>query len=256
METENPSPRTSELGIRNSLRSARGSPKRNTRNPWASKRSATASGGPAESTAIRARNTRTPRRRNGRASSRTSGRSGTRSRGEEERRQVISHIVLFRPRPTLTADQRQALTNALRARRRGHSADQARHDRQAPPARTVLAMKHKWPSTMSTRPSSSSIPKRTYARISIIPAHNDLGTLLFTSAEAVLAYDFRSGLAEHLGLRRCGAFCAELESRTSVVIRSAIGVASECALDRAHQARLIADVVELFEQLHRFGDRR
>ena len=43
---------------------------------------------------------------------------------------------------------------------------------------------------MSIRPSSNSIPKPTYALISIIPRTSTSGRRFFTAAEAVLAYDF------------------------------------------------------------------
>jgi hypothetical protein len=66
-------------------RNVSGSPRRSTRNPWASRQSAIANGAPAASTAIRVRSTRTRRKRSGRSSRRTSGKSGRRSRVRKRR---------------------------------------------------------------------------------------------------------------------------------------------------------------------------
>ena len=142
--------------------------------------------------AIRVRSTRTPRRPSGRSSSRTSGRTGTRSKGV--RRTTTSD---FARRPVPSARDAHRRSSVKRWSNRFAAPSAAFRRSSAPRSAsascsTVLAMKHKWPSTMNTRPSSSSIPKPTYAPTSIIPRTSISASLLFTSAEAVLAYDFLS----------------------------------------------------------------
>ena len=80
--------------------------RRNTRSPKESRRLATASGVLVASTGIRVRSTRTPRRRSGRVSRKPSARGGSQKR---RRNAMISHVVLFRPKPTLTAAERASL---------------------------------------------------------------------------------------------------------------------------------------------------
>ncbi len=65
-------------------RNGNGCPRRNTRNPWGSKRSVTTSGVPAASIAIRVRSTRTRRKRSGPSSRRRFERSGNPKRRNPE----------------------------------------------------------------------------------------------------------------------------------------------------------------------------
>jgi hypothetical protein len=109
---------------------------------------------------------------------------------------VIAHIVLFRPRATLTSDQRHALTSALRA-----AVDGIPQIRRATIGTRILLNRPGYETQMAEHYEYSAILEfDTEAALREYldhPSHNDLGTLLFTSAEAVLAYDFRStSLAE------------------------------------------------------------
>lgn len=104
---------------------------------------------------------------------------------------MIAHIVLFRPRATLTAEQRQTLVNALRAAVEGIS-----EIKRATIGKRILLNRPGYETQMAEHYEYSAILEfdseadlRAYLDH---PAHNDLGKLLFTSAEAVLAYDFVS----------------------------------------------------------------
>jgi hypothetical protein len=116
--------------------------------------------------------------------------------GAQEGRQVIAHIVLLRPRPTLTSEQRQALINALRA-----AVDGIPEIKRATIGKRVLLNRPGYETLMADDYENSPILEfdseadlRAYLDH---PAHNELGALLFTSAEAVLAYDFlATSLAE------------------------------------------------------------
>ena len=109
---------------------------------------------------------------------------------------MIAHIVLFRPRATLTADQRQTLVNALRAAVEGIP-----QVKRATIGRRILLNRPGYETQMAEHYEYSAILEfdsdadlRAYLDH---PSHNDLGRLLFTSADAVLAYDFLStGLSE------------------------------------------------------------
>jgi Stress responsive A/B Barrel Domain len=109
---------------------------------------------------------------------------------------VIAHIVLFRPRATLTAAERQALVNALRAAVEGIATI-----KRATIGKRILLKRPGYETQMAEHYEYSAILEfdseadlRAYLDH---PSHNDLGKLLFTSAEAVLAYDFLStSLAE------------------------------------------------------------
>jgi len=109
---------------------------------------------------------------------------------------VIAHIVLFRPRATLTAEQRQELVNALRA-----AIEDISHIKRATIGKRILLNRPGYETQMAEHYEYSAILEfdsegelRAYLDH---PSHNDLGKLLFTSAEAVLAYDFLStSLAE------------------------------------------------------------
>jgi hypothetical protein len=109
---------------------------------------------------------------------------------------VIAHIVLFRPRATLTADQRKTLVNALRGAVEGIP-----QIRRATIGRRILLNRPGYESQMTEHYEYSAVLEfdseadlRAYLDH---PSHNALGRLLFTSADVVLAYDFLStGLEE------------------------------------------------------------
>jgi hypothetical protein len=109
---------------------------------------------------------------------------------------VIAHIVLFRPRAALAADQRQALVNALRGAVEGIP-----QIKRATIGTRILLNRPGYEAQMAEHYDYSAILEfeseadlRAYLDH---PSHNELGKLLFTSAEAVLAYDFLStSLAE------------------------------------------------------------
>jgi hypothetical protein len=104
---------------------------------------------------------------------------------------VISHIVLFRPRSTLTSEEARALVSALR-----NAVEGIRTIRRATIGRRILlnragyetqAREHYEYSAVLEFDSESDL--RSYLDH---PVHTDLASRLFTSAEAVLAYDFSS----------------------------------------------------------------
>ena len=104
---------------------------------------------------------------------------------------MIAHIVLFRPRATLTADERQTLVNALRGAVEGIP-----QIKRATIGRRILLNRPGYETQMAEHYEYSAILEfeseadlRAYLDH---PSHNDLGRLLFTSADAVLAYDFLS----------------------------------------------------------------
>ena len=109
---------------------------------------------------------------------------------------MIAHVVLFRPRATLTADQRQALANALRGAVEGIP-----QIKRATIGKRILLNRPGYETQMAEHYEYSAILEfdsepdlRAYLDH---PSHSDLGKLLFISAEAVLAYDFLStSLAE------------------------------------------------------------
>ena len=109
---------------------------------------------------------------------------------------MIAHIVLFPPRATLAAEQRQALVNALRGAVEGIP-----QIKRATIGKRILLNRPGYETQMAEHYEYSAILEfdseadlRAYLDH---PSHNDLGKLLFTSAEAVLAYDFLStSLAE------------------------------------------------------------
>lgn len=104
---------------------------------------------------------------------------------------VISHVVLFRPKPSLSAADRAALAAALRRAVTGIP-----QIRRAYIGRRVLLNRTGYETQMAEHYEYSAIldfetanDLRDYLDH---PAHQELGTLLFTSADAVLAYDFES----------------------------------------------------------------
>ena len=102
---------------------------------------------------------------------------------------MISHVVFFRPRTTLTAIERARLIDALRAAVSGIPAIQratigTRILLNRPGYETQMAEHFEYSAILEF---ASEADLRSYLDH---PAHLDLGRLLFTAAEAVLAYDF------------------------------------------------------------------
>jgi hypothetical protein len=104
---------------------------------------------------------------------------------------VISHVVLFRPRPTLTAEERTALIEALKAAVTGIASI-----KRTSVGRRILLNRPGYETQMAEHFEYSAILEfdseadlREYLDD---PAHTSLGSLLFTTADAVLAYDFVS----------------------------------------------------------------
>jgi hypothetical protein len=102
---------------------------------------------------------------------------------------VISHVVLFRPKATLTESERDALIAALR-----HAVSGIPTIRHATIGQRVLLNRPGYETHMAEHYEYSAILEfdseadlRAYLDH---PAHVDLGTRLFTAADAVLAYDF------------------------------------------------------------------
>ena len=108
---------------------------------------------------------------------------------------MISHVVLFRPRTSLTADQRQTLVTALR-----RAVEGIPHIKRAMIGKRLLLNRPGYETQMAEHYEYSAILEfdsepdlRAYLDH---PAHSELGKLLFTSADAVLAYDF-TNVAPH-----------------------------------------------------------
>jgi len=102
---------------------------------------------------------------------------------------MIQHIVLFRPKASLSESERQALIAALR-----EAIDGIACIKRAVVGRRVLLGRPGYETLMAEHFEYSAILEfdseadlRAYLDH---PAHNHLGRLLFTAAEAVLAYDF------------------------------------------------------------------
>ena len=112
----------------------------------------------------------------------------TKSRANEVSR-GIAHIVLFRPKPSLTDDERATLVKALRGAVEGIP-----QIKRATVGRRVLLNRPGYETQMAEHYEYSAILEfdsesdlRAYLDH---PAHIGLGKLLFTAADAVLAYDF------------------------------------------------------------------
>lgn len=110
---------------------------------------------------------------------------------------MIAHIVLFRPKPTLTSAEREALINALRdavsgipSIRRTQIGKRLLLNR--PGYETQMAEHYEYSAILEF---DSESDLRAYLDH---PAHVDLGRRLFMSAEAVLAYDFNSVDADRI----------------------------------------------------------
>ena len=102
---------------------------------------------------------------------------------------MISHVVLFRPRATLTGPEREALIAALH-----HAVSGIATIRHATIGKRILLNRPGYETQMAEHYEYSAILEfdseadlRAYLDH---PAHVDLGTRLFTAAEVVLAYDF------------------------------------------------------------------
>ena len=102
---------------------------------------------------------------------------------------MISHVVLFRPRPTLTEAEREALIASLQ-----HAVSGIPTIRRATIGKRILLNRPGYETAMAEHFEYSAILEfdseadlRAYLDH---PAHVDLGNRLFTAAEAVLAYDF------------------------------------------------------------------
>ena len=104
---------------------------------------------------------------------------------------MVSHIVLFRPRPSLTADQRQTIVSALRGAVAGIP-----QIKRATIGRRLLLNRPGYETQMAEHYEYSAIlefASETDLRAYLDhPAHIDLGKRLFMSAAAVLAYDYVS----------------------------------------------------------------
>ena len=102
---------------------------------------------------------------------------------------MISHVVLFRPKPQLASDERAALINALK-----HAVDGIPQIKHAAIGKRILLNRPGYETAMAEHFEYSAIldfdseaDLRAYLDH---PAHVDLGNLLFTLADAVLSYDF------------------------------------------------------------------
>jgi hypothetical protein len=104
---------------------------------------------------------------------------------------MISHVVLFRPRTTLSAGERRSLVAALRAAVEGIA-----EIKRTTIGRRLLLGSPGYETQMAEHYEYSAIlefdSEADLRRYLDHPAHADLGKLLFTTADAVLAYDFAS----------------------------------------------------------------
>lgn len=109
---------------------------------------------------------------------------------------MISHVVLFRPRAILTREERAALIDSLKTAVTGiptikRTTIGKRILLNRPGYETQMAEHFEYSAVLEF---DSEADLRVYLDD---PAHTNLGRLLFTAAEAVLAYDFVStSLAE------------------------------------------------------------
>lgn len=102
---------------------------------------------------------------------------------------MIQHIVLFRPRPALTAPERAELVSALKAAVTGipsikRTTIGKRLLLNRPGYETQMAEHYDYSAILEF---DSEADLRAYLDH---PAHAELGRLLFSAADAVLAYDF------------------------------------------------------------------
>lgn len=110
---------------------------------------------------------------------------------------MIAHVVLFRPKASLTAEQRATLIDALRNAVTGiptikKTTIGTRILLNRPGYETQMAEHYEYSAILEF---DSESDLRAYLDH---PAHDELGKMLFTSAAAVLAYDFTSVATEDL----------------------------------------------------------
>ena len=102
---------------------------------------------------------------------------------------MISHIVLFSPKPTLSAADRKALIESLQ-----HAVSGIPSIKRATIGRRVLLNRPGYETQMAEHYEYSAIIEfETEADLRAYldhPAHAELGKRLFVSADRVLAYDF------------------------------------------------------------------
>ena len=102
---------------------------------------------------------------------------------------MIAHVVLFRPKPSLSDEERQALIASLRK-----AVDGIPSIARASIGRRILLNRPGYESLMAENYEFAAILEfNTEADLRAYldhPAHAELGARLFTSAAAVLAYDF------------------------------------------------------------------
>ena len=110
---------------------------------------------------------------------------------------MIAHVVLFRPNPSLTVEQRAQLVGALQDAVSGIPSI-----KRTTIGRRILLNRPGYETQMAEHYEYSAILEfdsesdlRAYLDH---PAHQQLGRLLFTSAQSVLAYDFNCVPAEDL----------------------------------------------------------
>jgi hypothetical protein len=103
---------------------------------------------------------------------------------------VISHVVLFRPKASLSADERRALIGSLERAVSGIPSI-----KRTTIGKRILLNRAGYETQMAEHYEYSAIIEfDTEADLRAYldhPAHVDLGRLLFTAADAVLAYDFK-----------------------------------------------------------------
>ena len=102
---------------------------------------------------------------------------------------MISHIVLFRPKPSLSDDEKRTLISALQ-----HAVSGIPSIKRTTIGKRIKLNRLGYEAQMAEHYEYSAILEfdnevelRAYLDH---PSHLDLGRLLFTSADAVLAYDF------------------------------------------------------------------
>lgn len=102
---------------------------------------------------------------------------------------MISHIVLFRPKPTLSVDEKRTLISALERAVSGIPTI-----KRTTIGQRILLDRSGYETQMAEHYEYSAIlefDNETDLRAYLDhPSHVSLGRLLFTSADAVLAYDF------------------------------------------------------------------
>ena len=110
---------------------------------------------------------------------------------------MIAHVVLFRPKPSMTLDERATMVNALRRAVNGIAQIKRftigkRILLNRPGYETQMAEHYEYSAILEF---DSEADLRAYLDH---PAHHELGKMLFMSADAVLAYDFTSVEADEL----------------------------------------------------------